>query len=200
MQHDEQQLSGPDFLDAFADTSLAEGLEINAAEFRRRAQQWRDHTDELDRAWFAHNALELALGNFKRRVAAAFDQAMRLPDVPTSADLYQLRAMLAAIADLPAPTALPARRMRDPRVLPMPGDQFWLPVEVTDVGYGRGGFDVELHAVADGVPLFDLAELPDRTADGRVQQWLRQATGVQAGDTPLTMHQDDAAPAQQAAA
>jgi hypothetical protein len=197
--HEPEHLSGPDFLDAFADEQLAAGLEINAAEFRRRAQQWRDDAADHDRAWLAHNTLEQALGALKRRVAAAFDVAMRITPTSSSADLHALRAMLATIADLQVPSvATPS--LRDPRVLPMPGDQFWLPVEVTDVGYGRGGFDVELHAVADGVRLFDLAELPDRTADGRVQQWLRQATGVQAGDTPLTMHQDDAAPALQAVA
>ena len=43
------QLSGPDFLNAYADAQLALGNEINAATFRERARQWaedvalRDH-------------------------------------------------------------------------------------------------------------------------------------------------------------
>jgi hypothetical protein len=44
-------LAGPDFLEAYADQQLALGNEINAAEFRRRAAEWRndiatrDHCD-----------------------------------------------------------------------------------------------------------------------------------------------------------
>lgn len=34
-------LSGPDFLDAVADAEAAQGNDINAAEYRRRARQWR---------------------------------------------------------------------------------------------------------------------------------------------------------------
>lgn len=34
-------LDGPDFLDAVADAEDALGHAINAAEYRRRAQQWR---------------------------------------------------------------------------------------------------------------------------------------------------------------
>jgi hypothetical protein len=35
-------MSGPDFLAAYADQQLAFGNEINAAEFRRRAAEWRN--------------------------------------------------------------------------------------------------------------------------------------------------------------
>lgn len=35
-------LDGPDFLDALADADEANGLLINAAEYRRRARQWRE--------------------------------------------------------------------------------------------------------------------------------------------------------------
>ena len=35
-------LDGPDFLDAVADAEEVSGLLINAAEYRRRARQWRD--------------------------------------------------------------------------------------------------------------------------------------------------------------
>ncbi len=35
-------LDGPDFLDAVADAEEVNGLLINAAEYRRRARQWRE--------------------------------------------------------------------------------------------------------------------------------------------------------------
>ena len=35
-------LDGPDFLEAVADAEEVSGLLINAAEYRRRARQWRD--------------------------------------------------------------------------------------------------------------------------------------------------------------
>ena len=35
-------LSGPDFLNSVADAEAANGNHINAAEYRRRAAQWRD--------------------------------------------------------------------------------------------------------------------------------------------------------------
>lgn len=198
--HETEHLAGPDFLDAFAEAQLAAGLEMNAAEFGRRARQWSDDNADRDAAWRAHNTLQLALANWKKRAAAALAQARQLPPSPA---VFQLCVELAALADLPPPSCSQAVApgARDPRVLPLPGDSFWLPVQVVDVGYGRGGFDVELFATADGAPLFDLAALPDRTADGSVQQWLRQAIGVREGDTPMAMHDDaDAVPAQQAAA
>lgn len=50
-----QALDGPDFLDAVADAEEVSGLLINAAEYRRRARQWRD--DRL--ALSVYSALEL---------------------------------------------------------------------------------------------------------------------------------------------
>lgn len=44
---DLEPLSGPDFLDACADSNAASGLEVNAAEFRRRAKQWRTEQKRL---------------------------------------------------------------------------------------------------------------------------------------------------------
>lgn len=42
-------LDGPDFLDAVADAEEGLGNLINAAEYRRRARQWRDDQRALDR-------------------------------------------------------------------------------------------------------------------------------------------------------
>ena len=41
-------LDGPDFLDALADAEEVNGLLINAAEYRRRARQWRADKRALD--------------------------------------------------------------------------------------------------------------------------------------------------------
>lgn len=42
-------LDGPDFLDAVADAEEGLGNLTNAAEYRRRARQWRDDQRALDR-------------------------------------------------------------------------------------------------------------------------------------------------------
>jgi hypothetical protein len=42
-------LDGPDFLDAVADAEEVLGNLINAAEYRRRARQWRNDQIALDR-------------------------------------------------------------------------------------------------------------------------------------------------------
>lgn len=53
-------LSGPDFLDQVADAELSNGNEINAAEFRTRARQWREDRQALDDA-------NVALSDVRRR-------------------------------------------------------------------------------------------------------------------------------------
>jgi hypothetical protein len=42
LEHQAHTLDGPDFLDAVADAEEVNGLLINAAEYRRRARQWRE--------------------------------------------------------------------------------------------------------------------------------------------------------------
>ena len=42
------ELSGPDFLDHIADVESGQGLHINAAEYRKRAKQWREHQQQLE--------------------------------------------------------------------------------------------------------------------------------------------------------
>ena len=54
-------LDGPDFLDAVADAEEGLGNLINAAEYRRRARQWRNDLDligrHLGRGEVEHHAL-----------------------------------------------------------------------------------------------------------------------------------------------
>lgn len=57
-------LLGPDFLEAVADKQLANGLEVDAAEFRNRADEWRQ-----DRR--AREAAESALHTLRERMEAA---------------------------------------------------------------------------------------------------------------------------------
>jgi hypothetical protein len=48
--HDQltNSMTGPDFLEAYAEQQLAHGNEINAAEFRRRAREWREDVATRD--------------------------------------------------------------------------------------------------------------------------------------------------------
>lgn len=57
---DTQGLAGPEFLDAVADAEEANGNCINAAEYRKRARQWRQDVTALDDA-------TAALADIRRR-------------------------------------------------------------------------------------------------------------------------------------
>jgi hypothetical protein len=50
MQSDYQNLPGPDFLDSVADAEAANGNDINASEYRRRAKQWRQDLEAREEA------------------------------------------------------------------------------------------------------------------------------------------------------
>lgn len=64
--------AGPDFLAAFADQNLAQGLLENAAEFRVRAAEW-----QRDRAMLASQANTIAtLEASLRRIYAASAKAV----------------------------------------------------------------------------------------------------------------------------
>ena len=53
--------AGPDFLAAFAEQNLANGLLDNAAEFRVRAQEWRNDQARLEQQANTIATLEAAL-------------------------------------------------------------------------------------------------------------------------------------------
>ncbi len=50
-------LSGPDFLDNVADLESGNGLHINAAEYRKRAREWRQEQQQLRDAQDQHQRL-----------------------------------------------------------------------------------------------------------------------------------------------
>lgn len=63
-----EPLSGPDFLDACADSNAASGLDVNAAEFRRRAKQWRADQKRLADLEHTATAGQATLEDLRHRI------------------------------------------------------------------------------------------------------------------------------------
>ena len=63
-------LSGPDFLEQLADNAAGDGLLINAAEYRRRAHQWRQDINTIAAAADDITRLQRQLNDARRAVAA----------------------------------------------------------------------------------------------------------------------------------
>jgi hypothetical protein len=89
----DHRLSGPDFLDSMANQSAAHGLDVNAAEFRQRASDWRADQLRIEQ-------LEADVARLERKLRTADDQAQVL------ANLTSL--MQAANDSLASATAAPA--------------------------------------------------------------------------------------------
>lgn len=89
----DHRLSGPDFLDSMANQSTAHGLDVNAAEFRQRAGDWR--TDQL-----RIEQLEADVARLERKLRTADDQARVLDTIKTH--------LQAANDSLASATAAPA--------------------------------------------------------------------------------------------
>jgi hypothetical protein len=77
-------LAGPDFLEAYADQQLANGNLINAAEFRRRAAEWRQDVATRDHCEGCRPGLpqDLDLANariveLEAQIASAADVLLR---------------------------------------------------------------------------------------------------------------------------
>ena len=69
--HDQPEaLSGPDFLDNIADNENGDGRHINGAEYRRRANQWRETEAALRRAAETVVDLQHRLDRATRALAA----------------------------------------------------------------------------------------------------------------------------------
>lgn len=71
-------LSGPDFLDSLADTETGNGLDINANEYRKRAQQWRELEQQSEATAREVSRLSLELATLRKnttRVAAELANA-----------------------------------------------------------------------------------------------------------------------------
>ena len=71
MQEQTEFLDGPDFLDAVAAAELANGNDINAAEYRKRARQWRVAQHDLQEASQRAEALQAQLDDVRRTLAKA---------------------------------------------------------------------------------------------------------------------------------
>lgn len=151
-------LSGPAFLDSLAQIEQTDGREINAAEYSRRATQWRHALQAANLAREGNDLLSRELIKLRRRVADAYDALSRVrPHSENLDDYTAARSTLSEIADIqlrdPAwsPTASTAR---DPRLLPMPGDRFYLPVEVIYANYGPASeIATTLSPLIDGQPM-----------------------------------------------
>lgn len=151
-------LSGPDFLDNLAQIEQADGRDINAAEYSRRAAQWRHALQAANLAREGNDLLSRELIKLRVRAAGAYDALSRVRPHSENLDDYTVaRTTLAAIADFPlgAPAWSPAASQdRDPRLLPMPGDRFYLPVEVTYANYGPASeIATTLAPLIDGQPM-----------------------------------------------
>ena len=149
-------LTGPDFLDLLSQTELSNGLSINAHEYAKRAREWRD---DLESARVARDAVDLIsteMDKQRRQALQAYDALSRVRPHSENVDDYRAtRTTLARLADIPldapawAASALQAQD-RDPRTQPMPGDRFYLPVDVHYANYGPG-----IEVAATLIPLVD---------------------------------------------
>ena len=150
-------LSGPDFLDSLAHNEQGDGRLSNAAEYSKRANEWRDDLQSASVARDANDLLSRELVNLRRRAAEAHDALSRIrPHSEHMDDYIVAREVLTAVADLkphsPAWATI-ASVDRDPRLQPMPGDRFYLPVEVTFANYGPGrDFTATFSPLLDGQP------------------------------------------------
>jgi hypothetical protein len=73
-----EPLSGPDFLDAVADSNAASGLDVNAAEFRRRAQQWRADQKRLADLEQTATAGQATLNDLRQRINQVMTPTQRM--------------------------------------------------------------------------------------------------------------------------
>ena len=70
------RLTGPDFLDSVADQNDAQGLPVNAAEFRQRAIEWRADQARIEQ-------LEADLARLERDHRSHADRARILDELKT---------------------------------------------------------------------------------------------------------------------
>lgn len=70
MQDHPEILDGPDFLEHVADAEAANGNHIHAAEYRRRARQWRDDQLALSRSSDSVADLQRRIDAIGQQIAA----------------------------------------------------------------------------------------------------------------------------------
>lgn len=142
-----QHLNGPDFLDAVAQAELGNGMKINSDEYSRRAEQWREDLQTLSLSQAAVDTLQRAQVATQRDAANAYDILSRVrPDSIDAAEYELVRQLLADIGHVgycaPAWADRVDQTGRNPRQLPMPGDRYYLPVEVVTAEYKAEGISV----------------------------------------------------------
>lgn len=173
-------LTGPDFLDLLSQTELSNGLSINAHEYAKRSREWRD---DLESGRVARDAVELLSSEMDklRRSALQAHDALSLvrPHSENLDDYTAARTTLAALADIPLgppawSTEASGSTPRDPRASPMPGDRFYLPVEVHYANYGPG-----IEVATTLIPLVDGQRLAATFHVYALQHaWLQGAIGI----------------------
>ena len=141
------QQTGPDFLDEVAQAERSNGLNRNADEYSRRAEQWREDLNSLSLSQAAVDTLQRAHSATQRDAANAYDTLSRVrPDSIDAADYELVRQLLADIGHVAYCAPAWADRVdqtgRNPRQLPMPGDRYFLPVEVATAEYKADGIAV----------------------------------------------------------
>ena len=70
VQLNETAMSGPEFLQAFADQNAANGLDVNADVFRTRAEEWKQLEQAYTRLANAHASTTAQLEDLRARVKA----------------------------------------------------------------------------------------------------------------------------------
>jgi hypothetical protein len=144
---DYQQFSGPDFLDAVAQAEAASGLTVNAAEYSRRAEEWKRDRTELELAQSMVDTLTRAIEQKTRNAAHAYDLISRVRPDSDALEAYEsVRRTLSTLGDVrygPSSWAdVVAPFGRNPRLLPLPGDRYYLPVEVCAAAYKNNGVSI----------------------------------------------------------
>lgn len=150
-----QNLSGPEFLEAVAHAETACGLTINAAEYQRRAGEWNADIRARDHAQREVSSLVQAAAATRRLIARAHDELSQIrPYVEQLQEYEQLRVLLASLAGVAGVRAAWCEGLeenqRDPRRMPMPGDRFYLPVEVASSVYKDSGLSISYRPMLPG--------------------------------------------------
>jgi len=118
------RLTGPDFLDSVADQSAAQGLPVNAAEFRQRATDWRADQARIEQ-------LEADLARLERQLRSDTERARILDKLKT-----HLQAADEALAWPPPADA-------EPKTLPVPTHVYLTDKAAVIVGDPQRGWDEE---------------------------------------------------------
>ncbi len=77
-------IPGPDFLDNVADVESGNGMHINANEYRKRADEWREHERQLEAA---HEQIDRLTADIVALRKSAFTAAEALTKIAAPAPI-----------------------------------------------------------------------------------------------------------------